>query len=263
MPNFLQRRGKLSERSGGDRAPVSVLLRAATLRCKQSLRELEASWSFRGDTGTARRAPPWFGGIKKRESRKYSPSLRQTRGRCVVREQRRLKRDKYKGESSCRVQVISALRSKGCADGIRTWKQQPRVGGSERPGQMQAEKEKEEAIEEKRYNFTALLSFFASSLSSASRGRAHLGGALERAAAPVDPALQPPPPHAPRRLHFAHLVILKQQTWGFFWSCLDGPSALTDALCLLLESLVAAASHVLKMPLLSLTPTRTCRKFHD
>lgn len=52
---------------GGDGAPVSVLLRAATLRCEQSLRELEASWSFRGDTGTARRAPPWFGGIKKKE----------------------------------------------------------------------------------------------------------------------------------------------------------------------------------------------------
>ncbi|GLD55010.1 double-stranded RNA-specific editase B2 isoform X1 [Lates japonicus] len=58
MPKFLQRRGKLSERSGGDGAPVSVLLRAATLRCEQSLRELQASWSFRGDTGTARRAPP-------------------------------------------------------------------------------------------------------------------------------------------------------------------------------------------------------------
>lgn len=33
-------------------------LRAATLRCERSLRELEASWSFRGDTGAARRAPP-------------------------------------------------------------------------------------------------------------------------------------------------------------------------------------------------------------
>lgn len=57
MPKFLQRRGKLSKRSGGDGALVSQLLRAATLRSKQSLCELEASWSFRGDTGTARRAP--------------------------------------------------------------------------------------------------------------------------------------------------------------------------------------------------------------
>lgn len=51
-------------------------------------------------------------------------------------------------------QVIPALRSKGCADGIRTWKQQSRVGRSERPGQMQAKEEEEEAIKEKRYNFT-------------------------------------------------------------------------------------------------------------
>ncbi|KAM3593788.1 uncharacterized protein V6R79_021926 [Siganus canaliculatus] len=48
-------------------------------------------------------------------------------------EQRRLKRDKYKGESRRRVQVIPARRSKGCADGIRTWKQQPRVRGPGRP----------------------------------------------------------------------------------------------------------------------------------
>lgn len=35
---------------------------------------------------------------------------------------------------------------KAAADGIRTWKQQPRVGGSGRPGEMQAEEEEEEAI---------------------------------------------------------------------------------------------------------------------
>lgn len=102
--------------------------------------------------------PPLLWRDKKKRSRKYSPSLRQTRGRCVIREQRRLKRDKYKGESSRRVQVIPALRSKGCADGIRTWKQQPGGGGSERPGEMQTEEEKAEAVEEKRYNFTTLVS---------------------------------------------------------------------------------------------------------
>lgn len=41
-----------------DGAPVSELLRAATLRSEQSLCEPEANWSFRGDTATARRAPP-------------------------------------------------------------------------------------------------------------------------------------------------------------------------------------------------------------
>lgn len=58
MPKFLQRCGKLPEKSEGDSAPASEPLRAATLRSKRSLCELEASWSFRGDTGTARRAPP-------------------------------------------------------------------------------------------------------------------------------------------------------------------------------------------------------------
>lgn len=42
------------------------------------------------------------------------------------------------------------LAPKVCADGIRTWKQQPRVGGSGRPGEMQAKKKEEEAIQEKR-----------------------------------------------------------------------------------------------------------------
>lgn len=72
------------------------------------------SVSFRGDTGAARRAPPKVWGEKKetrRASRKYSPSLRQSRGRFVFKKQRRLKRDKYK-ESSRRVQVVPALRSK-------------------------------------------------------------------------------------------------------------------------------------------------------
>lgn len=103
------------ERSG---APVSELLGAATLRCKRSLRELEAKLGVSEVIHEQQEAlPPWLGGIKKEkrkggERRKYSPSLRQTRGRCVIREQRRLKRDKYKGESSRRVQVIPALRSK-------------------------------------------------------------------------------------------------------------------------------------------------------
>lgn len=74
MPKFLQRRGKKKttgeERSGADRAPVSVLLRAATLRCEQSLRELEASWSFWGDIETARHDPlPSLEGLKKRKGR--------------------------------------------------------------------------------------------------------------------------------------------------------------------------------------------------
>lgn len=76
MPKFLQRRGKLSKRSGGDGALVSQLLRAATLRSKQSLCELEASWSFRGDTGTARRAPRLvLRSIKKKKERTRAENI--------------------------------------------------------------------------------------------------------------------------------------------------------------------------------------------
>lgn len=64
-----------------------------------------------------RSSSPWFEGIKKKKSRKYSPSVRQSRGRSAIREQRRLTPDKYKGESSRRVQVIPAPRSKG----LRWW----------------------------------------------------------------------------------------------------------------------------------------------
>lgn len=229
MPKFLQRRGKLPERSGGDGAPASVPLRGATLRCEQAPwagGELEFQrWYRNSET----RSPLVRRDKKKRESWKYSPSLRQTRGRCVIREQRRLKRDKYKGESSRRVQVIPALRSKGCADGIRTWKQQPRVGGSERPGQMQAEKAEAEAIEEKRYNFAALLSFLR--VFSLQRSCAPWRGTGARGS-PVDPAPLQPRVHwrsAAAPLSSLHAVKEAARADG---SCSDAPTALSDAFCL-------------------------------
>lgn len=76
---------------------------------------------------------------------------------------------------------------------------------------MQAEAETEEAVEEKRYNFTTLLFFppFSSCLPlcSASRGRAHLGGGIGARGSPTGPTparclYQPRAQHAPRPLHF-------------------------------------------------------------
>lgn len=126
---------------------------AATLCCEQSLRELEASWSFRGDTGAARRAPPRFGGIRRKkegEPKIPSESTSKPRTRRYQRTTKAEARQVQRESRAAQSKLFPALRSKGCADGIRTWKQQPRVGGTERTGQMQAQKKEEEAIQEKR-----------------------------------------------------------------------------------------------------------------
>lgn len=83
-----------------------------------------------------------------RRPENHSPSLRRTRGRCVLAgsEVCRLRSEEQSGASEHKF----LLR---CADGIPTWKRRPRVRGSGRTGQMQTEEEEEEAIQEKRYNF--------------------------------------------------------------------------------------------------------------
>lgn len=59
-----------------------------------------------------------------------------------------------KGSRAAESQVVAAPRSRGCAHGIRARQRRPRVRGSERAGEMQAEEEAQEAIQEERYNFT-------------------------------------------------------------------------------------------------------------
>ncbi len=187
MPNFLQRRGKLSERSGGDGAPASELLRAATLRGEQSLRELEASWSFRGDTGTARRAPPWFGGIKKTGRaenivRDYvkpeDAALSESNGgwsETSTKESRAAESKLLLRFAPKAALMASVLGNSSRASGAQS-------------GQVKCKLKRRRRRRSKRKGTTLHHFFpFVSSLSSASRGRAHLGGASERAAARSTP----------------------------------------------------------------------------
>lgn len=105
--------------------------------------------------------PPRFGGTRRGKgggSRKYSASLRQIRRRDVSTateaEARQVQRESRADESK----LFPRVAPNACAaDGICTWKQRPRVRGSERTGEVQAEKAAEEAIQEKRYNFLSLL----------------------------------------------------------------------------------------------------------
>ena len=162
MPKFLQRRGKLPERSGarGAGAPVSVLLllRAATLRCEQSVRGVSEVIQEQQDA-----LPPCFGGIKKEKEAENTvrvyvkPEDAALSERATEAEARQVQRRVEAPSPSYCCAPLQRLR---CADGIRTWKQQPGGGGSGRPGEMQAEEETAEAAEEKRYNFTTLVSPF-------------------------------------------------------------------------------------------------------
>lgn len=192
MPKFLQRRGKLSKRSGGDGAPVSELLWAATLRSKQSLCEPEAT--FRGDTGTARRAPRLvLRSIKKRARsenivqiyvKPEDAALSENNGgwsETSTKESRAAESKLFLRFAPKAALMASVLGNNSRASGAQS-------------GQVKCKLKRRRRRRSKRKGTTlqplpVLLLWF---LSSVSRGRAHLGGASERAASRSTPApLQP------------------------------------------------------------------------
>lgn len=149
------------ERSAGRRcAGVRAAESCHAAQRTASLCEPEANWSFRGDTATARRAPPATEVYKKeREPRNIVLLYVQHEDAALQNNEGWSKTNRKESRTA-----VSKLFLRCAPDGFLTWKQQPRVRGSERTGQMQAEEEEEEAIKEKRYNFATVLLRFLSFL---------------------------------------------------------------------------------------------------
>lgn len=166
--------------------------------------EPEASWSFRGDTATARRAPrPLLGRYikKKRDSRKEESESRSNPRKLRSREQRGLKTHRWRAESSQRAQVPPALR---CAALMASLLGNGSRASGAQSGQVKCKLKRRRRRRSKRKGTTLprfgtcrpLLSFFVPG-----RGGAHLGGSSQR----YSPRKSRSHAAAPRRLHFANI----------------------------------------------------------